>query len=637
MTIKVDGTGLEDMSCRTYKQGSKRKALIVDNYNDDFPDTAIVEPLLIESMVLGGNGVPKSYFKRLCYFGCPELTRKGELKLNVENVYIERDKFVRFMYHLFEPDYNRTSQDRFYALLYYIRWLDECGLVLVNDDYFDKKLIDAYMTEFSRWLITKQKSSAQWVGARKMLSFVLKRLNRDYEVKNLPSIKIEKGNRKTIGLDVETELTPLLKAYFRAFKGFTKCFNGNTAPLIHPIFDEDLFNRQAKQKNWKESQINCIKFGFKQTVSSTSGNSHAKTWLNQFTRLSAMIIFAFTGQNTTPLLSLRHRDIVFDQRQAGKVYFNMDKDRAKYLSIDTSIGFSVHAKRFIDTWMKISIKLQDDIQDKFLFPYFSLDNTVKSLFNGDRWPQERLNGLGKKLGLAHVTPRILRQTKIDTLMKITEDIYLVSMSANNSILTLKSTYAHGQPKDHEGNLNASNNAIHALAKGEMVEDAVNKSKAKHFDILSDYDYKRLRENKKNPNESLTPVGVRCQNNKGGAAERIRKMQKNNGIFPLKEESFCTNFLGCFECPEHKLVALVDDIWLMLSFRDTLIEMLQYPTVNSLPKDQYLNLCQNIDDILTQFKLVSESNYVKATEKLKEASHPLYSNLYSLNDLLEVFK
>ena len=153
MTIKVGGTGLEDMSCRTYKQGSKRKALIVDNYNDDFPDTAIVEPLLIESMVLGGNGVPKSYFKRLCYFGCPELTRKGELKLNVENVYIERDKFVRFMYHLFEPDYNRTSQDRFYALLYYIRWLDECGLALVNDDYFDKKLIDAYMTEFSRWLM----------------------------------------------------------------------------------------------------------------------------------------------------------------------------------------------------------------------------------------------------------------------------------------------------------------------------------------------------------------------------------------------------------------------------------------------------------------------------------------------------
>jgi hypothetical protein len=84
------------------------------------------------------------------------------------------------------------------------------------------------------------------------------------------------------------------------------------------------------------------------------------------------------------------------------------------------------------------------------------------------------------------------------------------------------------------------------------------------------------------------------------------------------------------------VADVDDIWLMLSFQDSLNEMKQYPAVNSLPKSRFNRLYRTIEAILVRFKEVSVVNYRQAIEKHKSTNHPLYSTLYSLNDLLEVF-
>jgi len=110
----------------------------------------------------------------------------------------------------------------------------------------------------------------------------------------------------------------------------------------------------------------------------------------------------------------------------------------------------------------------------------------------------------------------------------------------------------------------------------------------------------------------------------------------SGIDMPIEEVLCTDFLGCFECEHHKLVAAVDDIWLMLSFQDTLNEMKQYPAVNSLSGSRYNKLCLTVSSILERFKEVDEANYQQAQEQHKQENHPLYSTLYSLNDLLEVF-
>ena len=66
------------------------------------------------------------------------------------------------------------------------------------------------------------------------------------------------------------------------------------------------------------------------------------------------------------------------------------------------------------------------------------------------------------------------------------------------------------------------------------------------------------------------------------------------------------------------------------------EMLQIPAVNSMPKDDYDKICVSVDTVLVRFKEKSKKNYDEAQEKMKFDNHPLYSTVYSLTDLLEIF-
>ena len=614
------------------KRGGKRKAIIIDKTIGTQEED--VEPLHVQDLVLT-SGHFKAHIVRLKYFACPHVNKRGGLDPKVEYIDMDREWFVRSMYRLFKPNFNRTKKGYAESIIRYVRWLDENKLSPIDKDYFHPKLIAGYMAYWGG-LVAKGKSKGMWTVEKTGLSFVLRELNRSAEARNLPSIKgAQKEAIKTAGLDVVIELKPLVKAYFRAFSEFEKCFKTGVAPTIHPIWDEQLFEQQALLHNWTKmiKSRNRTKF----VLSVFSSGRDSGRWLNQFSRMAIMITFMFTGQNTTPILKLQHSDVVFDSKQAGKVYFNMEKARAKYLSFDTSIGFSPFARRFIESWLAISIEMQKYSNTSWLFPFLRPDGTVNNFISSTGIkPQASINGLTRYLGLPHATARIFRQTKIDTLMKVTEDIYLVSMSANNEVGTLQARYSHGLAQDHERNLCASTAAMFQLAKGSKVDDAVAGAKYAFHDILSEYDYHRLRNSKQNTHEAQTPLGVRCMDNTKGSAQYIKNAIKKSGIAVEDNESLCTDFLECFECSYHKLVAAVEDIWLMLSFRDTLTEMEQYPTVNSLPQGRYQKLCQTIDCILKRFNEVSADNYTQALEKHKYSSHPLYASLVSLNDLLEVF-
>lgn len=176
----------------------------------------------------------------------------------------------------------------------------------------------------------------------------------------------------------------------------------------------------------------------------------------------------------------------------------------------------------------------------------------------------------------------------------------------------------------------------AIAKGERISSAIQAAKFKFGDVLDDYEYQELRIGKDRNHESRTPTGVRCNDNTKGAAQVINKILERSGIESSNDEIVCTSFLDCFECEHHVLVADVIDIWLMLSFKETLQQLQQTPSVNSMPENKYFKLFNTIESVLERFKEKSKQNYKKAEIKLKKASHPLYSNVHSINDLLEVF-
>ncbi|WP_212756445.1 hypothetical protein [Vibrio sp. 3-2(1)] len=315
----------------------------------------------------------------------------------------------------------------------------------------------------------------------------------------------------------------------------------------------------------------------------------------------------------------------------------MEKARANHLDFDTSLGFHRKAQEFFHQWLEISKELQKDSGTDWLFPYFRKSGDIQGMIEaGQSTPQKVINTYTKKLGLAHVTPSKLRQTKIDTLMKVTQDIWLVSMSANNSIEVIGANYSDGNEGDHTGSLAANGEALYDFAKNNTApHEAATKAKFNYANVLDDYDYKRLREEER-ANDTQTPLGVRCKDSSQGAAARIKIHLEKLGVGQQKKEELCTDFLGCFDCPYHRLVSEVEDIWLMLSFNDTLQQMKDYQSVNSLPTDKYYKLCNTIEAILEDFKQIAPDNYTKAQERHSEGPHPLYSNGYSLIDLLETF-
>lgn len=610
------------------KLGNKRKAAKVTR--EMVAPMASVEPLTIENMVLKAKGATKAHFKRLKYKGCPGLSTKGLLKENTQYIDMRRDDFVREMYRLLKPNFNRTKKTYFDNLCNYICWLDSSPHE-VRGDYFANHLTKLSMEDWGTRVSQGKAAKGSWSIHRGMLSAVLKLLNRHADALRLTSITGIKASAKPHKtLHVESELKPTVKALFRGYIGLARHINSGTTPDINPLWDEALFNAQAEKHGWSKVQRADKRSSFKKSVIS-SGD-----WRNQLTRLAAMICFMFTGMNTNPLLGMKRKDVVFKQVQGGKYIFDATKGRADNREIDNGIGFSTYARRFVESWLSLSATITGTSGDAPLFPFITAKGEISDFVKSIRKPQTPVNKLLVLLGLSEITASILRKTKLDTLMKVTEDIYLVSVSGSNSIATVQKSYSSGNEQDHKRNLSASTEATFNLAKGVPVEDAVSAAKYAHPDVLSEYDYKRLRKKEHGDKEAMTPLGVRCQDNTKGAASIIDKVLKKSGIEMPDEEQLCTDFLECFECDNHKLVAGVEDIWLMLSFKDTLKDMEQFPAINSFTKSRYQHICLTIDSVLARYKEVSVENYSEASEKMKDASHPLYAKAYSVNDLLEVF-
>lgn len=460
----------------------------------------------------------------------------------------------------------------------------------------------------------------------------MKQLGRDGDTKKLRTAEAKDRNPFK-GMDIESELKPVAKVMFRGYLGLEKHIRSKTIPEIHPMFDEELFFKAAEKEGWTPRQIAGRKTGFITAVNlRESGFKIGSEELckNQLTRLAVMISFMFTGINYTPLLTMRRRDVKFKQVGGNRFLFETIKKRANGKDQDNAIGFSKRAKEFVESWLAASSLITGDDSNAWLFPYIRKDGSVGNFINSNSQAQVQVNKYLKSMGLARINSSVLRQTKLDTLMKVTEDIYLVSLSANNSVTTIKRHYSVGLEQDHERNLSASMDAKYAMASGVNLKEAVTQAKYKFHDILSEYDYRKLRKN-----SSYTPLGVRCEGNKNTKDSVSRELQNLNLDMPIEEQK-CTNFLGCFECKSHVLVAAVNDIWLMLSFFDVIAELKAAPAFNSLPKDEFHKLENTIISILDRFKEKSKTNYQLAVEKNNVNPHPLYSDIRSLNDLLEVF-
>lgn len=595
---------------------------------------ATVTPLCIDDMVYVGRR-ETCYFKRLKYKGCPVLDR-GTSEFLPDSVLIDmqREGFIRELYGIFTSDLSPGLSTYFYYVIRYIRWLDSEEKPIPNGDYWHEDLVDGFMeyafTRVQQNLMSKSSLSL----SRCAISWMLKQLNRKQQAKSLPSVKgVRESFRSHQGLHPETELKPIARLLFAAYKELLRAFEQGTLPKRHPLWDDTLAEKEALRRGLK----GCLLGAHHRIPIYIMAKGPIQKSINNFiTELAMMITFMFTGMNLSSLSRMKIRDVRFKSAQGGKFLFDAQKDRANYLQLDSAMGFAKYAREFIEGWMSVSRFMAGGDESAPLFPLYLQDGNAISYDSTSRRPQEAINKLLSRLGLPKITSSILRQTKSSMLMQVTESVYLVSISLNNSMEMVQARYAHGHEADHRKNLSASMGAQMDIILGKPVNEAVEENKFKVADILDEYDYQRLRVGQNRSSESRTPLGVRCSNNTKGASGLIRRAIEKAGVEISPEDVLCTDFLSCFECEQHALVADVEGIWLMLSFKDTMAHMQQIPAVNSMPKNQYSKLWNTLAHILSLYQDKAPECYREALDKNKNAPHPLYASVQSLNDLLEIF-
>ncbi|MEZ8189252.1 hypothetical protein [Vibrio sp. 1F279] len=604
--------------------------------------SAPIIPLRFEDMVLDFGNRVKSYTYRLCYLNVPTLK---QIKAGDE-VLAKRDDIIRDIHlkleHLSDKKFH---QGYFSGLVNYFRYLDS---IHYQGDFFSNAVMSDCIKHFNK--LRDQGNQVSVVELIKTsLSFLLRLWNRESDLKKLPEVSA-KPSSASKAFQLETELKPLSKVLVKGALTFQESIEKNQLLDIHPFFDDNLFTKRAIKNGWTNHKIAANRLGFKvcmKPMIATINSSplkyerlHTQVFYNHASRNWFFLFSMLIGMNKSVLANIRHKDVSFNSIGSGRFVFAGEKFRAGYKSLDNACGFSLRTKELIIRWLQTSKLMYQSLGIPFsselpLCPFFSATGEVWT-FNTHGTNINYINRHLEKVTGLSVTASRFRATKSDLLMRVTEDIFLVSQGLNNTMNVVVKRYSSGVQSDHDTNLNATFGALSAAAKGEEIGKAIEDAKVMHCDILSDYDYKTLRsrESKEHP-LMTTPSGIKCA---GATPEKLiaeARRMKQLGIDFSKDAGRCTDFLACFDCDSHKLVASENDIWLMLSFLEQIEELKDMVASNSAPKDEYFVVEGMLKKVLLRLKQKAPKNYALAKQKVDDGDyHPFYQNRASASQFFK---
>ena len=591
---------------------NKRKTKQVD---DTVHALTNVYPISVEDLVIRTrNGGISLHFKRFRYKGCPKLQAFGVLSKNIEYINMNRDSFVIDMYKLLVNETDAIKENTFKYLTHYVRLLDERDMNMV----FNEETVMWYFDFQKKRVLTGEIKSGTLASARQFLAYILKALGMSALSRQLPTLARTKvALTQTLS---DEQLTEIGKKLYFGYNAYCQHILNGTEPKICPFYEN---YKEIAGEDFDELVNVRVRVGAVKRITATH-------WHNNLTKIAYLITSMFTGVNATPLANLRRFNVVFKKGEGDYYELNTIKGRAGYKEQVNAIGFTKRAKEFIESWMLISSHFSPQ-DDDYLFPYKQHNGVICNVGseNIDR-PQTQMNTvLTKYYGLPRITNRIFRKTRSNILMRATNDIFLVADANNHSTATAGKHYLFGDEDTHNIQLAGAMVAQASIAKGIDKKEAISEVLFKFKDPLSDFEYKKKKELL--PNK--TPTGFRCEEPFSNKAKKSLRPYRS---LTDSNEDACIDFLGCFECEHHALIAEKDDIWLMLSFRETVVESINRPSSNSIPSERLVKVLRTIDKIIERYEEVAPKEYRDAIDLNKEDPHPLYNDETSLDDLLGVY-
>lgn len=564
------------------------------------------------------------YFQRIKYKGCPNTIHDGidfkirRFKSLDPIIDMQRDDEIRKLYGVFcEWPSNTTTCSRFYCLCHYVRALDAAGRTfnLLEDNvlWYGNELLRLMKLDSRQGGISA--GSAQ--NKKIALSMILKAQGHNHLARQLPSIPTpDKNPHPTLDDD---NFTAIGKFLFKGYQGYMAALQEGISPTICPLFD---YERLIELKN-SEAEIKSQIKKAKMRARPMNGD-----WRNSLIRIAILLTYMFTGINATPLLLLKRCDVRFKKCAGDHYVMTSIKHRAGGQKQENEIGFTHFSKAFIDSWL-VATEHWSIEPDALVFPRFLVNGQMSSWVKSSSPPHSTINTVLVSHGLKKVTSSIFRKTRSQMLMRVLNDVYAVASANNNSIGSTKKDYLYGVKEQHDIANTGASIALFKLSQGMEKSQVIADFEANCKDPLTALEV--LKDKQRQPN--ITRTGLLCWQ---PLAEKVAKEKiKYRNINPNLD--VCIDFLDCFNCPSHGLVAEVDNIWMMLSFHDTLRQVLARPAYNSIPSEKFLLTEAKTEIILSKLRSKDPKAYSEAEALNRITPHPLYDDDDSIDDILRIYK
>lgn len=573
----------------------------------------VVSINLKDRFITDGHGTAN--FERLLYKGCPILSmeekRTNKPKTQADLVDGNRRelaiKICNAIHAMDKTD--RTKVNIFRETVSFIRQMDSEGI----NDTFCHNSVSMYVNELAK-LYEKGIKGKSLSSRQNSIKALLKELDIElYEQCKDIFITFPSDSEPTKPY-TDDELKKIALALYTIFNNYAKHIESDTTPNIFPLYNE---------KN-EDGSYKFISNG--SSVRHTIYRNSCSIWKTDLVRAAYFITCLHTGVNSTPLLELKISDITeepFQDITRGTYKLKTIKGRQSGKTNEIEAGFTKKGKTFFGRWLRISKKL-NSYKNGYIFPNLS-GNKPSKMTNSN------INSLNKYInsfGIPAFSNQRFRKTKTSLIMRATESIFMVAQGLNNSVATASKHYANGDPVTTELSLASALYIREQTALGSPLDNAIKESAF----IFND----PIKESSTNTKYKKLSNGLRCSGAFGEKSIKIKSALIKEGLAKESDLVACHKFLECFGCMHHAVVAEVEDIWLLLSFGDVILESLTTPSINSKPSNLLNKVYSTVQVIIERIKTKHATVYSEAYQKYLDTPHPLWQDTSDIELMLEIY-
>lgn len=344
--------------------------------------------------------------------------------------------------------------------------------------------------------------------------------------------------------------------------------------------------------------------------------------LNFVTICYLFLMIGITGANRSSLLRAKRKDIEIGASERDVIYVSLTCYRKGKLRIDP-YPMKKFQLKFFEEIIEHS-RYVDPSEDALLFPHKRDDETLRHINTDSVGTESKFFKRGGLVGeygeVIYPIPAKLRETH----GKQFDDLTIRAKVLGNSVKTSASHYSNGNPDENNINLQSGMNVYTAALLSDHDLSDYKKKYSSDIDVKVLGEGRDLEVLRKGVESSRTQAGGICSGSKS-SPEAKRFANKISRLSLVDGESIsCANILACFHCDNHVLVNSEEDIYVLLSLKQYLMDCRYSHEAGGLFGSRHL-IDKTIIDIqnITEHKL-DKGMVGKALNRIRfDGVHPIW--------------